>query len=214
MSARNLALIPDTAHLGRNSFRRCDFWHVGPTIGTAILDISTCCHTGWACQPNNRYNRIKRRFSRRTRELRRVGRIFGPTGRIRNRALNIARSGRAVGIIDTTRQNRRDFDLSRSAQDTCTVSVGESIQSVAANQYSECSGRRPSRAMPEFDRRHMRNRRRNREESERNNRPSPSNRAARNDWDFARLVPRRGGSAPDPARSAQSALESAALTRR
>jgi hypothetical protein len=142
MSARSLALIQEKTHLGRNSFRPCDFWHDGPTIGSAILDISTCCHTGWACQPNNRYNRIKRRFSRRTRELRRVGRIFGPTGRIRNRALNIARAGRAVGIIDTTRQNRRDFDLSGSAQDTCSVSAGESIQSVASNQCSERSRRR------------------------------------------------------------------------
>ena len=86
LSARNLALIREKTHLGRNSFRLCGFRRASPTIETAILDINTCCHTIWACQPNNRYNRIKRRFSRRTRELRRVDRIFGPTGRIRNRA--------------------------------------------------------------------------------------------------------------------------------
>ena len=114
---------------GRIPFRSRRLRRVGPTIGTAIVDISTCCHGGWACRLDNRYNRKKRRFSRRTRELRRVGRIFGPTGRIRNRALNIARSGRAVAIIDTTRQNRRDSDPSRSVQ-----RVGRRIDTVGSVQ--------------------------------------------------------------------------------
>jgi hypothetical protein len=126
-----------------------------------------------------------------------------PTGGDQNRSSHIARSARAVGIIDTTLQHRRDFDLSRSAQDTCSVSAGESIQSVAANQYSERSGRRSSRAMPEFDRRERRNRRRNREESERNNRPSPSHRSSRSDWDLPRFVPRSGGILPPACRCSE-----------
>ena len=63
LRARSLALIREKGHHGRNSFRPCGFRRVGPTIGTAIVDISTCCHGGWACRLDNRYNRKKRRFS-------------------------------------------------------------------------------------------------------------------------------------------------------
>jgi hypothetical protein len=45
LSARSFALIRETAHLGRNSVRLCGFRRASPTIGTAILDISYCCHT-------------------------------------------------------------------------------------------------------------------------------------------------------------------------